>query len=42
MKTDYWYIELNEDCPCERKEQLTQREGQVIREIGTLNKRIKG
>ena len=23
-----WYIELYEDCPCERKEQLTQREGQ--------------
>ncbi len=42
MKTDYWYIELYEDCPCERQEQLTQREGQVIREIGTLNKRIKG
>ncbi len=37
-----WYIELYEDCPCDRKEQLTQREGQVIREIGTLNKQIAG
>jgi hypothetical protein len=37
-----WFIELYEDCPCERKEQLTQREGQVIREIGTLNTRIEG
>ena len=37
-----WYIELYEDCPCERREQVTQREGQVIREIGTLNKNIAG
>jgi hypothetical protein len=37
-----WYIELYEDFPCERKEQLLQREGQVIREIGTLNKIIQG
>jgi hypothetical protein len=37
-----WYIELYEDYPCERKDQLSQREGQVIREIGTLNTRIAG
>jgi len=37
-----WYIELYEDFPCERIEQLLQREGQVIREIGTLNKKIQG
>jgi hypothetical protein len=37
-----FYIELYEDFPCERKEQLLQREGQVIREIGTLNKFIPG
>ena len=37
-----WYIELYEDYPCERREQLLQREGQVIREIGTLNKQIAG
>jgi len=27
------YIELYEDCPCENKEQLCKREGEVIREI---------
>jgi hypothetical protein len=37
-----WYIELFEDFPCDRKEQLLQREGQIIREIGTLNKVIPG
>ncbi len=37
-----WYIELYEDCPCERKEELNKREGEVIREIGTLNKKIEG
>jgi hypothetical protein len=37
-----WYIELYIDCPCERKEQVTQREGEVIRQIGTLNKNIPG
>ena len=43
-ETDFndWYIELFEDFPCERKEQLLQREGQVIREIATLNKQISG
>ena len=37
-----WYIELYEDCPCERKEELNKREGQVIRDVSTLNKRIEG
>jgi hypothetical protein len=37
-----WYIELFEDYPCDRKEQLLQREGQVIREIATLNKNVPG
>ena len=37
-----WYIELYEDYPCERKEQLNKREGEIIREIGTLNKYIAG
>jgi ATP-dependent Lon protease len=43
-ETDFndWYIELYIDYPCERKEQLTQREGEIIRQIGTLNKRIAG
>ena len=37
-----WYIELFEDFPCDRKEQLSKREGEIIREIGTLNKRLEG
>jgi hypothetical protein len=37
-----WFIELHEDCPCERKEILNKREGEVIREIGSLNKKIAG
>ena len=37
-----WYIELYEDFSCENKEQLNKREGQIIREIGTLNKQIAG
>jgi hypothetical protein len=43
-ETDFndWYIELFEDCPCERKEILNKREGEIIRQIGTLNKNIPG
>ena len=37
-----WYIELYEDFSCERREQLDKREGEVIRQIGTLNKCIAG
>jgi hypothetical protein len=37
-----WYIELYEDFPCERKEQLLKREGEIVREIGNLNMRIVG
>ena len=41
--TDNFYIELYESCSCETKEQLNQREGQIIREIQpTLNKYIAG
>ena len=39
---DDWYIELYEAYPCNNKKQLNRREGQVIREIGTLNKKIEG
>jgi hypothetical protein len=39
---DDWFVELYEDCPCESKEQLNKKEGQIIREIGTLNKKIAG
>jgi len=37
-----WYIELYENCPCNNKKELDRREGQVIREIGTINKCIAG
>jgi hypothetical protein len=37
-----WYIELYEDYSCERREQLLKREGEVIRDIGSLNKNIAG
>jgi hypothetical protein len=37
-----WYIELYEDFPCERREQLVKREGEITRQIGTLNKNIAG
>jgi hypothetical protein len=37
------YIELVEDCPCETKEQLERREGQIMRETANrVNKRIEG
>ena len=39
---EFWYIELYEECPCENKEQLCKKEGEVIREIGTLNHVING
>ncbi len=39
---DDWYIELYEVYPCENKEQLNKREGEIIREIGTLNRQIAG
>lgn len=37
-----WYIELHEYYPCNNKEELCKREGEVIREIGTINKQIAG
>lgn len=39
---DEWHIELYENYPCNNKEELCKREGQVIREIATLNTRIEG
>jgi hypothetical protein len=35
-------IELHEDYPCERKEQLAKREGKITRQIGTLNQIVAG
>ena len=44
LSTDWndWYIEFYENYPCENKEQLNKREGEIIREIGTVNKQIAG
>lgn len=39
---DKWYIELFELYPCNSKMELLKREGEIIREIGTLNKRVAG
>ena len=39
---DNWYIELFENFPCNSKEELNKREGERIREIGTVNKQIAG
>ena len=39
---DNWYIKLYEEYPCDNREQLCKREGEVIRLIGTLNSRIEG
>ena len=39
---DNFYIELYEDFPCQNRAQLGKREGEIIREIGTLNKEIAG
>lgn len=39
---DNWYIELYEEFPCDNKEQLHKREGEIIRDISTLNVRIAG
>ena len=36
------YIELLEEYPCENKEQLRAKEGEYIRSLSTLNKRIEG
>ena len=39
---DDWYIELYEVFPCKNKQELNKREGEIIREIGTLNYEIAG
>ncbi len=39
---DNWYIELYENYPCNSKEELHKREGEIIRLIGTLNSNIAG
>lgn len=37
-----WYIELYETYPCNNKNELEKREGEITRLIGTLNKNIAG
>ena len=38
-----WYIELHENYPCNTREELGRREGEVMRELkATLNKKIEG
>lgn len=37
-----WYIELYEHYPCNNRNELEKREGEIIRLIGTLNKSIAG
>ena len=39
---DDWYIELHSLYPCNSKEELCKKEGEIIREIGTLNIKIEG
>jgi hypothetical protein len=42
MKYDDAYIEEIEKCPCNDKNELNRREGQLIREMKCVNKRIEG
>ena len=37
-----WYIELYEAYPCSSIDELLKREGEIIRQIATLNKNIAG
>jgi hypothetical protein len=37
-----WYIELYENYPCNSKKELERREGELIRDIGTLNMNVAG
>jgi len=39
---DNWYIELYEDYPCKNKYILRRREGEVQKQIATINKNIAG
>ena len=41
-KWNDWYIELYEEYPCDNKEQLNKKEGEIIRLIGTLNILVAG
>jgi hypothetical protein len=36
-----WYIQLEEEFPCDNKEQLEKREFEIMRNISTLNRTLK-
>ena len=38
---EHFYIELVEDYPCKNKEHLNKREGGLIRELATINRRVE-
>ena len=38
---EHFYIELVEDYPCKNTEHLNKREGELIRELATINKRVE-
>jgi len=42
LQYDDHYIELIEDYPCENRNQLNRREGELIRAHDCVNKRISG
>ena len=42
LGVDNFYIELIENFPCENVELLRKREGELIRELATLNAKIEG
>ena len=42
LGSDKFYIELLEECPVENIEQLRKKEGEYIRQLGTLNMSIAG
>jgi group I intron endonuclease len=42
LGVENFYIELVEEYPCDNIEQLRQREGYYIRQLGTLNSRVDG
>jgi len=39
---DDWYIELYEEYPCNNQKELHRREGEITKQIGTLNEVIAG
>lgn len=36
-----WYIQLEEEFPCDNKEQLEKKEFEIMRNISTLNRTLK-